>query len=66
MVNKLSQTYLKQVAALEKHCGGASQKVGVEHVTVEDGSQAIAGNVTSGKPKTAGCSTHQATTQPAT
>ena len=45
MANKLSQTYLKQVAALDKHRGGASQKVVVEHVTVEDGGQAIVGNV---------------------
>ena len=51
MVNKLSQTYLKQVAALDKHRGGASQKVVVEHVTVEDGGQAIVGNVSTSGPK---------------
>ncbi|MDC1319505.1 hypothetical protein N8Y93_02300 [Litorivicinus sp.] len=58
MVNKLSQTYLKQVAALDKHRGGASQKVVVEHVTVGDGGQAIVGNVTSGKPKKESRDTH--------
>ena len=51
MVNKLSQTYIKQVAALDKHRGGASQKVVVEHVTVEDGGQAIVGNVNTSEPK---------------
>ena len=51
MANKLGQTYLKQVAALDKHRGGASQKVVVEHVTVEDGGQAIVGNVSTSGPK---------------
>ena len=51
MVNKLSQTYLKQVAALDKHRGEASQKVVVEHVTVEDSGQAIVGNVSTNGPK---------------
>ena len=42
---RLSEVFLKQVQALDKHRGHASQRVTVEHVTVESGGQAIVGNV---------------------
>lgn len=42
---KLMALYLKQVAALDKHRGKGQQKVTVEHVTVNEGGQAIVGHV---------------------
>ena len=42
---RLSEVFLKQVQALDKHRGHASYRVTVEHVTVESGGQAIVGNV---------------------
>lgn len=42
---KLSNVYIKQMQALDKHRGHASQKVTVEHVTVESGGQAFVGNM---------------------
>ena len=44
-VTRLSEVFLKQVQAINKHRGHASQRVTVEHVTVESGGQAIVGNV---------------------
>jgi len=44
-VVKLSNVYIKQMQALDKHRGHASQKVTVEHVTVESGGQAFVGNL---------------------
>ena len=46
--NKLSQTYVRLVEALDKHRGKGQQKVTVEHVHVHQGGQAIVGNVTTG------------------
>ena len=44
-VTRLSEVFLKQAQALDKHRGHASQRVTVEHVTVESGGQAIVGNI---------------------
>ena len=48
---RLSEVFLKQMQALDKHRGHASQRVTVEHVTVESGGQAIVGNVSQKEPK---------------
>ncbi len=46
--NKLARTFTTQMEALRKHRHGGQQKMTVEHVTVQDGGQAIVGNVTKG------------------
>ena len=46
--NKLARTFVAQVEALKRYRTGGEQKVTVEHVTVNDGGQAIVGNVTPG------------------
>lgn len=46
--NKLARTYTAQVEALRKHRNGGKQTVTVQHVNVEDGGQAIVGNVEAG------------------
>ena len=46
--NKLARTYTAQVEALRKHRNGGKQTVTVQHVNVEDGGQAIVGNVQAG------------------
>ena len=43
--NKLARTYTAQVEALRKYRNGGKQTVTVQHVNVEDGGQAIVGNV---------------------
>ncbi|PSL21382.1 hypothetical protein [Shimia abyssi] len=43
--NKLARTYTSQVEALRKYRNGGKQTVTVQHVNVEDGGQAIVGNV---------------------
>lgn len=48
--NKLARTFAAQVEALRKHRTGGQQKVVVEHVTVNEGGQAIVGNVSHGGP----------------
>jgi hypothetical protein len=45
---KFQQLYARQVEALTKYRGKGSQKITVEHVTVEAGGQAIVGNVSAG------------------
>ena len=45
---KLMTLYAQQMAALDKHRGRGQQKVTVEHVTVNEGGQAIVGNVQQG------------------
>ena len=45
--NKLARTYTAQVEALRKYRNGGKQTVTVQHVNVEDGGQAIVGNVES-------------------
>ncbi len=47
-INKLARTFVAQVEALKRYRTGGEQKVTVEHVTVNDGGQAIVGNVTPG------------------
>lgn len=44
-MTRLSRTYLAQVDALKKYRAKAQQVVRVERVTVQDGGQAIVGNV---------------------
>lgn len=46
--NKLARTFAAQIEALRKHRTGGQQKVVVEHVTVNEGGQAIVGNVSHG------------------
>ena len=51
--NKLARTYTTQMEALKRYRTGGQQKVTVEHVTVNEGGQAIVGNVETGdRPKT--------------
>lgn len=46
--NKLARTYVAQVEALKRYRSAGVQTVRVEHVTVNEGGQAIVGNVTTG------------------
>ena len=46
-LNKLARTFAAQVEALKRYRTGGEQKVTVEHVTVNEGGQAIVGNVSS-------------------
>jgi hypothetical protein len=46
--NKLARTFAAQVEALKRYRTGGEQTVRVEHVTVNEGGQAIVGNVTHG------------------
>ena len=46
--NKLARTFVAQVEALKRYRTGGEQRVIVEHVTVNEGGQAIVGNVTPG------------------
>ena len=48
-LNKLARTYAAQMEALKRYRTGGEQKVTVEHVTVNEGGQAIVGNVTGGR-----------------
>ena len=68
MLNKLARTFTAQVEALKKYRSTGEQSIRVQHVTVNDGGQAIvAGNVEAGgggTPKTEGqphgpCQTHE-------
>jgi hypothetical protein len=43
--NKLARTFAAQIEALKRYRTGGQQKVTVEHVTVNQGGQAIVGNV---------------------
>lgn len=47
--NRLSRTFVAQTEAIRKHRNGGQQKVTVEHVTVNEGGQAIVGNVHRGE-----------------
>ena len=42
---KLARAYVAQMEALRKHRNGGKQTVTVQHVNVQDGGQAIVGNV---------------------
>ncbi len=46
--NKLARTFAAQMEALKRYRTGGEQKVTVEHVTVNEGGQAIVGNVSHG------------------
>ena len=46
--NKLARTFATQMEALKKYRTGGQQKMTVEHVTVNEGGQAIVGNVSQG------------------
>jgi hypothetical protein len=45
-LNKLARTYANQMEALKRYRTGGEQRVTVSHVTVQDGGQAIVGDVT--------------------
>lgn len=49
--NKLARTFTTQMETLKRYRTGGEQKMTVEHVTVNDGGQAIVGNVTGGRQK---------------
>jgi hypothetical protein len=44
-LNKLMRTFTAQMEALRKYRTGGEQKVTVQHVHVNDGGQAVVGNV---------------------
>lgn len=46
--NKLARTFAMQVEALKRHRSGGEQRMRIEHVTVNEGGQAIVGNVSAG------------------
>ena len=48
MLNKLARTFASQVEALKKYRSAGEQTIKVQHVTVNDGGQAIVGNVNQG------------------
>ena len=50
-LNKLARTFAAQVEALKRYRTGGEQKVTVEHVTVNEGGQAIVGNVSSSRAR---------------
>jgi hypothetical protein len=53
MLNKLARTFASQVEALKKYRSAGEQTIKVQHVTVNDGGQAIVGNVGQGGGGTA-------------
>src|SRR5262245_8168738 len=48
MLNKLARTFASQIEALKKYRSGGEQTIKVQHVTVNEGGQAIVGNVSQG------------------
>ena len=52
-LNKLSRTFTTQMEALKRYRSGGEQKVTVQHVSVNEGGQAIVGNVTQSKSEAA-------------
>lgn len=48
MLNKLARTFAAQVEALKKYRATGEQSIRVQHVTVNDGGQAIVGDVNAG------------------
>src|SRR3954454_24269179 len=46
--NKLARTFAAQLEALKRYRTGGEQKVTVQHVTVNEGGQAVVGNVSRG------------------
>ena len=53
MLNKLARTFASQVEALKKYRSAGEQTIKVQHVTVNEGGQAIVGNVNQGGGDTA-------------
>jgi hypothetical protein len=53
MLNKLARTFAAQVEALKKYRSAGEQTIKVQHVTVNDGGQAIVGDVRQGGGGTA-------------
>ncbi|MGE4249046.1 MAG: hypothetical protein AB7F09_06635 [Parvibaculaceae bacterium] len=49
-LNKLARTYAAQMTTLKQYRSDGKQKIVVKHVTVNDGGQAIVGDVTHGGP----------------
>lgn len=49
LLNKLARTYAAQAEALKKYRSGGEQRITVQHVTVNDGGQAVVGNVSTGR-----------------
>jgi hypothetical protein len=45
-INKFARTYIAQVEALKRYRSSGEQKITVQHVSVNEGGQAIVGNVT--------------------
>jgi hypothetical protein len=52
-LNKLARTFAMQMETLKRYRTGGEQKVTVQHVSVQEGGQAIVGNVTQAAPKRA-------------
>jgi hypothetical protein len=50
---KLMRTFAAQLEAFKRYRGGGEQKITVQHVSVNDGGQAIVGNITHSAPETA-------------
>jgi hypothetical protein len=48
LMNKLARTYAAQAEALKKYRSGGEQRITVQHVTVNDGGQAVVGNINAG------------------
>ena len=46
--NKLARTFAAQMETLKRYRTGGEQKVTVQHVTVNEGGQAVVGNVSHG------------------
>jgi hypothetical protein len=46
--NKLARTFTTQIEALKRYRSTGEQKMTVQHVTVNDGGQAVIGQVTAG------------------
>ena len=53
MLNKLARTFAAQVEALKKYRSAGEQTIKVQHVTVNEGGQAVVGNVNQGGGDTA-------------
>ena len=53
--NKLARTFVLQMDTLKKYRSGGEQRITVQHVTVNDGGQAVVGNINAGgKPSREG------------
>ena len=48
-LNKLARTFTTQIEALKRYRSTGEQKMTVQHVTVNDGGQAVIGQVTAGE-----------------